>query len=95
LRFLDLTKEITPAKREKLSDSLLDLILDSGSADKLTAELARSLVDAARRDELASDRGLAILLEAGSLIEPEKAPASLEAQGFAELAGELKKATGK
>lgn len=95
MKFLDLTKEIEPAKREKLSDGLLDLILDSTSADKLTAELARSLVDAARRDELASDTGLAILLEAGSLVEPEKARATLEAHGFAELAGELRKATGK
>ena len=95
MRFVDLAKEIDPLKRVKLSDSLLDVILDSGSPDKLTAELARSLVDAARRDELASDTGLAILLEAGNLIEPEKAPATLEAQGFAELAGELRKAAGK
>jgi len=95
LRFLDLINKIEPAKREKVSDSLLDLVLDSGNADKLTAQLARSLVDAARRNELASDTGLAVLLEAGSLVEPEKASATLEAQGFAELAAALRKTTGK
>jgi len=95
LRYAEAARRIDPSKRERLSDSLFDLILDSGNADKLTTELARSLIDAARRDELSSETGLEILLEAGALLEPEKAPAALEAQGFPELANELKKPIGK
>ncbi len=95
MKYAEVARRIDPSKREKLSDSLLDLILDSGNADKLTTELARSLIDAARGDRLSSETGLEILLEAGALLEPEKAPATLDAQGFADLAGELKKPTGK
>jgi len=69
----------------------LDLILDSGNADRLTPELGRPLIDAARGNKLSTGSGLAILLEAGALLEPEKASAALEAQGFPELATELKK----
>lgn len=95
LKYLEETKRVDHMKREKLSDILLDLILDSGNADKLAPELARPLIDAAQGSNLSSENGLAILLEAGALLEPEKAPAALEAQGFPDLANELKKAVGK
>jgi len=91
LKYVEATERVDPSKREKLSDILLDLILDSGNADKLTPELGRPLIDAARGNELSSGSGLAILLEASALLEPEKAPAALDAQGFPELAAELKK----
>ena len=89
------TGKMEASSREKLSSSLLDLILDSGNADKLTPELAHSLMDAARDDQLSRETGLERLLEASALLEPEKAPATLEAQGFPELASELKKSIGK
>jgi hypothetical protein len=95
VRYGGVTGKMEASKREKLSSSLLDLILDSGNADKLTPELARSLMDAARGDGLSGEDGLEKLLEAGALLEPEKAPATLEAQGFPELASELKKSIGK
>jgi len=95
LRYVEATGRMDPSRREKLSDILLDLILDSGNADKLTPELARPLIDAARADGLSNKTGLEILLEAGALLEPEKAAAALEAQGFAELASELKKSVRK
>ena len=95
MRYAEATRKMDASKREKLSDSLLDLILDSGNADKLTTELARSLIDAARGDKLSSETGLEILLEASALLEPERAPATLETQGFPELANELKKPIGK
>jgi hypothetical protein len=95
LKYLQATEGVDPSKREKLSDILLDLILDSGNADKLTPELARPLIDAAQGNKLWSATGLAILLEAGALLEPEKAPAALETQGFPDLATELKKTIGK
>lgn len=91
MKYVEATERVDPSKREKLSDILLDLILDSGNADKLTPELGRPLIDAARANKLSSESGLALLLEAGALLEPEKAPAALEAQGFPELATELKK----
>jgi len=95
LKYAEVTRKMDASKREKLSDSLLDVILDSGNADKLTTELARSLIDAAREDKLSSETGLDMLLEAGALLEPEKVPATLEAQGFPELASELKKSIAK
>jgi len=90
-RYLEATRKIDSSKRERLSDILLDLILDSGNADKLTPESARSLIDASREDKLRSASSLGTLLEAGVLLEPEKTPATLEAQGFSELASELRK----
>lgn len=95
LRYVEAMGKVDRSKREKLSDILLDLILDSGNADKLTPELARSLIDAARGNMLSSENGLEILLEAGALLEPDKSPATLETQGFPELASELKKTIGK
>jgi len=52
-------------------------------------------MDAAREEELAAENGLEKLLEASALLEPDKAAATLEAQGFPELANELKKTAGK
>jgi len=95
LRYVEAVGKVDGSKREKLSDTLLDLILDSGNADKLTPELARSLIDAARGNVLSSEKSLGILLEAGALLEPDKSLAILEAQGFPELASELKKIIGK
>ena len=95
MRYVEAMEKVDRSKREKLSDILLDLILDSGNADKLTSELARSLIDAAQENMLSSENGLEILLEAGALLEPDKSPATLETQGFPELASELKKTIGK
>jgi hypothetical protein len=95
LKYIEAAGNVHLSKREKLSDILLDLILDSGNADKLTPELARPLIDTARGNKLSSESGLAMLLEAGVLLEPEKAPAALEAQGFPELATQLKKPIAK
>ena len=90
MRYADMTQRIEASKRENLSNSLLDLILESGNADKLPPELARSLMDAARGQRLSMETGLETLLDAGVLLEPEKTPATVEAQGFPELASELK-----
>ena len=95
LKYAELTGRMEASRREKLSDILLDLILESGNADKLSSGLARSLMDSAQADELAAENGLERLLEASALLEPDKAAATLEAQGFPELANELKKAAGK
>lgn len=95
MKYADLTSRMEAPKREKLSNTLLDLVLDSGNADKLTSGLARFLMDAARRDELAKETGLENLLEASALLEPEKTPTTLESQGFPELASELRKAIEK
>ena len=95
MKYANLTSRMEAPKREKLSNTLLDLVLDSGNADKLTSGLARSLMHAARADELAKETGLENLLEASALLEPEKTPATLESQGFPELASELKKAIEK
>lgn len=95
MRYADMTQRIEASKRENLSNSLLDLILESGNADKLTPELARSLMDAALGKALSKGTGLETLLDASALLEPEKTPATLEAQGFPELASELKKSIGK
>lgn len=91
MKYIEATEKVDSSRRERLADILLDLILDSGNADKLTPELARPLIDAARGNRLSSGTGLAILLEAGAFLEPEKTPATLETQGFPELAIDLKK----
>jgi len=65
-------------KREALSDKLIDLVLTSKNDEKMSASLANTLLYHWQRDLLASDAGLAALLEAAVLLEPDKTIEVLE-----------------
>jgi len=65
-------------KREAISDKLIDLVLTSKNDEKMPASLANTLLYHWQRNLLASDSGLATLLEAAVLLEPDKTVEVLE-----------------
>ena len=65
-------KTISLEKREELSDKMIDAILVSKNEDKMPAELANTILYHWQRYLLAGDTGLAALLEATVLLEPDR-----------------------
>jgi len=64
---------IPAAKREILSDKLVDVILASKNDEKMPSRLANTILQYWQRDVLKSESGMAALLEAAITLEPEKA----------------------
>jgi len=90
-----LVEAIPVAKREPLSNKLVDLILSSKNDEKMPSQLASIILHHWQNDILISESGLAALLEAATLLEPDKiieAFTELELTGFAE---QIKEATAK
>jgi len=67
-------------KREELSDKLIDAILVSKNEDKMPAGLANAILYHWQRGLLTRDAGLAALLEAAVLLEPDKTMEILEGE---------------
>jgi len=65
-------------KRGEFSDKLIDLVLTSKNDEKMTVSLANTLLYHWQRNLLVSDSGLAALLEAAVLLEPDKTIEVLE-----------------
>jgi hypothetical protein len=59
-------------KRDALSDKLVDFILTSKNDEKMPSQLANTLLYFWQQNLLKTENGLAILLEAALLLEPEK-----------------------
>ncbi len=57
---------------QPLSDKLVDLILTTKNDEKMPSALARRFLHLWHQDRLLSKQGLAVLLEAGVRLEPEK-----------------------
>jgi len=82
-----LVETIPVAKREQLSNKLVDLILSSKNDEKMPSQLANTMLHHWQNDILLSESGLTALLEAAALLEPEKAIetfTALELTGIAE-----------
>ena len=67
-------------KREELSDKLIDALLVSKNEDKMPTGLANTILYHWQRGPLAGDAGLAALLEAAVLLEPDKMMEILEGE---------------
>jgi len=67
-----LVELVPPAKRETLSDKLVDFILMSKNDERMPSQLANTILHYWQQDVLESESGLTVLLEAASLLEPEK-----------------------
>jgi hypothetical protein len=67
-------------KREELSDKLIDAILVSKNEDKMPAGLANTILYHWQRGLLAGDVGLAAVLEAAVLLEPDRTMEILEGE---------------
>jgi len=59
-------------KREKLTAKLIDYTLKSKNADKMPSSLAKTILHHWQQSLLTNEAGLAALLEAGAILEPEK-----------------------
>jgi len=65
--------ELIPvAKWESLSDKLVDFILTSKNDEKMPSQLANMMLHYWQQDVLKSESGLAALVEAALLLEPDK-----------------------
>lgn len=84
---------IPAAKHEELSDKLADYILTSKNDEKMSSQLAKAILFHWQQDTLRSGSGLASLLEAAFLLEPEKTLnvfTELQMEGIAEQIKSMK-----
>jgi len=87
-----IVKAIPAKKRESLSDKLVDFLLKSKKEDKMPSDLANTILSQWQRGSLTTEAGLAALLEAAVLLEPEKTMEFLEQEPqLADVAKALKK----
>jgi len=67
-----LIEAIPVVKREPLHDRLVDLILSSKNDERMPSRLANAILYYWQGDILISESGLTALLEAATLLEPDK-----------------------
>ena len=92
MAYQKVAKTIPVEKREALSDKLVDLLLKSKKEDKMPSDLANTILSQWQQGSLTNETGLAALLEAAVLLEPEKTMEFLEQEPqFADVAKALKK----
>ncbi len=68
---------IEKSRWQALSDKLVDIILTTKNDEKMPSNLARRFLHLWQQDHLVSEAGLAVLLEAGVRLEPEKVLSTL------------------
>jgi hypothetical protein len=73
-----------------LSDKLVDIILTTKNDEKMPSGLARRFLHLWQQDHLASKTGLAVLLEAGARVEPEKVLSTLSELNLEVLESKIK-----
>ena len=88
--FSRLVRMIPESKRKTLSDALVDFVLTSKSDDKMPSALAHTWLHYWQRNLLESEHGLAALLEASVLLEPEKTLAAFNELQLTDVAGEIR-----
>lgn len=68
---------VDESRWQSLSDKLVDLLLTTKNDEKMPNTLARSILHLWQQDRLVSKLGLAVLLEAGVRLEPERTLSTL------------------
>jgi len=92
MAYQKIVKKIPVEKREKLSDKLVDFLLKSKKEDKMPSDLANTILSQWQQGSLTTEAGLAALLEAAVLLEPEKTVEFLEQElQLMDIAKALKK----
>ena len=93
MSYKKIVKMIPVEKREKLSDKLLNYLLKSKKEKKMPSSLAKCFLSQWRTGTFDDEVGLAVLLEATALLEPEKTTEFLEQElQLAEVAKALREA---
>jgi hypothetical protein len=86
-----IVKMIPVEKREELSDKLLNYLLKAKKENKMPSSLAKCFLSQWQTGGFDDEVGLAVLLEATALLEPEKTTEFLEQEmQLAEVAKALK-----
>jgi hypothetical protein len=86
-----IVKMIPVEKREQLSDKLLNYLLKAKKEKKMPSSLAKCFLSQWQTGGFDDEVGLAVLLEATALLEPEKTTEFLEQElQLAEVATALK-----
>lgn len=75
---------------DEASEKLIDIVLNSPNASKMPSDLAKTILYYWQRDQLTTEVGLQRLLEASTLLEPEKTINAMEELGLAEIVVMLK-----
>ena len=88
---MEVVKKIPVDKRKDLMTSLIDILLRSNNATKLSSSTANLILHYWQHDKLTSDEGFQKLLEAAYTIEPEQTIELLNNAGLSEVVEELKK----
>ena len=93
MSYKKIVKMIPVEKREQLSDKLLNYLLKSKKEKKMPSSLAKCFLSQWQTGTFDDEVGLAVLLEATALLEPEKTTEFLEQDlQLAEVAKALKEA---
>ena len=85
-----LVQLIPTANWEALSDKLINLILRSKNEDKMPSKLANNILHHWQHDTVISESGLAVLLEAAFLLEPDNTIEASNELQLTSLAEKLK-----
>lgn len=88
--YYEVVEKIPSGRREELSDKLVDVILASKNEKKMSAKLANSILYHWQRGLLGDDGGLAALLEAAIILEPDKTLEILDDLRFIEIVEKVK-----
>jgi hypothetical protein len=84
--------ELVPAEKlGPLSDQLLNFILTTKNDAKMPTKLANTMLSKMQYGEIKSKTGVAVLLEAAVLLEPEKTMTAIGDMQMSQLADEIKK----
>jgi hypothetical protein len=68
----EIVERLPRGERKDLQERLLDLILVSDNGEFMPMNLAKRLLHLYQEDSLATDRGLALILEGSLVLEREK-----------------------
>jgi hypothetical protein len=79
-------------KWEPLSDKLVDSILSSKNGEKMSSQLANTILHYWQQDVLDSEAGLIALLKAALLLEPDKTINVLNEMQMENIAEQVKEA---
>lgn len=90
-----LVQMIHVGKWEMLSDKLIDFILSSKNDEKMPSQLAHTILHNWQNDTLVSELGLAALLEAALLLEPDKTMGAFAEMELAHISEQIKDTTQK
>ena len=93
MSYKKIVEMIPVEKREELSDKLLNYLLKSKKEKKMPSSLAKCFLSQWQTGSFDDEVGLAVLLEATALLEPEKTTEFLEQElQLAEVAKAVKEA---